>query len=94
MPFERPSLEKITNRINADLEARLKVSQLRRSDAKVYAQVLAGISHGLHGFIEYIAKQLFFDSAEGEFLDHWGSIFGIYRKAQLRPLVRWPLFYW
>lgn len=81
MPFERPSLEKITNRINADLEARLKVSQLRRSDAKVYAQVLAGISHGLHGFIEYIAKQLFFDSAEGEFLDHWGSIFGIYRKS-------------
>lgn len=80
MPFERPSLETLIERINADLESRLSASQLRRSNAKVYASVMAAVSHSLHGFIEYTAKQLFFDTAEGIYLDHWASIFWILRK--------------
>lgn len=45
MPFERPNLQTLIDRIDADLESRLSTSQLRRSNAKVYARVLAGVSH-------------------------------------------------
>lgn len=69
MPFERPNLQTLIDRIDADLESRLSTSQLRRSNAKVYARVLAGVSHELHGFIEFLSRQLFFDTAEAEYLD-------------------------
>lgn len=80
MSIVRPSLEEINKRILADLESRLKVPQLRRSNAVVYARVLAGASHELHGFVEYVAKQMFFDTADGDYLDRWASIFGLLRK--------------
>ena len=80
MPFERPNLQTLIDRIDADLESRLSTSQLRRSNAKVYARVLAGVSHELHGFIEFLSRQLFFDTAEAEYLDRWASIYGLVRK--------------
>lgn len=80
MPFERPTLQTIINRLQADLESRLTTAQLRRSNAKVYARVMAGAAHSLNGFIEFIAKQMFFDTAEAEYLDRWGSIYGVRRK--------------
>lgn len=80
MSFERPTLSTLIERTGADVESRLSAAQLRRSNARVFARVLAGASHVLHGRLDYIAKQLFFDTAEGEYLDRWGSVFGIYRK--------------
>lgn len=80
MSFQRPSLQTIIDRMQADLESRLTTAQLRRSNAKVYARVMAGASHALHGFIEYMARQIFFDTAEAEYLDRWASIYGIVRK--------------
>lgn len=80
MSFERPTLNAIIERIQADLESRLKVPQLRRSNANIYGRVLAGVSHALHGYIEYIARQMFFDTADGVFLDRHASIFGLLRK--------------
>lgn len=88
MPFERPSLETIIKRVTADLESRLPTAQLRRSNAKVYAQVMAAVSHSLHGFIEYFARQLFFDTADGAYLDHWGTLFGLTRKPSSRARGR------
>ena len=79
MAFERPTIQQIIERVDADLESRLSAAQLRRSNAKVYGRVLAGASHELHAHIDYVKRQLFFDSAEAEFLDRWASIFGIYR---------------
>lgn len=80
MPIERPSLKTLIARIDADLESRLSATQLRRSNAAVYARVIAGVSHELHGFVEYLSKQLFFDTAEAEYLDRWASIYGLSRK--------------
>lgn len=80
MSFERPTLNAIIERIQADLESRLKVPQLRRSNANIYGRVLAGVSHALHGHIEYIARQMFFDTADTVFLDRWASIYGLLRK--------------
>lgn len=86
MSFERPALKKIVERIESDLRARLTSPQLRRSDAVVYARVLGAVSHALHGHIEWISKQLFFDTAESEFLDRWASIFGLSRKPASKAI--------
>lgn len=80
MSFDRPSISTLIERISADLESRLSKQQLRRSNAKVYGRVLAGIAHGLYGYTEYLAKQLFVDTAESEFLDRFASIYGVSRK--------------
>lgn len=80
MAFERPSLPDILERVSADVESRLSKEQIRRSNARVYERVLAGASHEIHGRIDWLQKQLFFQTAEAEFLDRWASVFGVYRK--------------
>lgn len=81
MSFERPTLKEIIDRINADAQSRLNATQLRRSNAKVFSRVMAGASHELHSHIEYMSRQMFFDTADSEYLDRWASIFGLMRKA-------------
>ena len=80
MAFERPPLPQILERVSADVESRLSKEQIRRSNARVYERVLAGASHEIHGRIDWLQKQLFFQTAEAEFLDRWASVFGVYRK--------------
>jgi uncharacterized phage protein gp47/JayE len=74
VPFSRPSLTDLINRIKAGILSRLTSDQLRRSDAEVYGKVMAGASHELHGHLQYIASQVIYDTAEGEILDRWASI--------------------
>ena len=73
MPFERPSLREILTRVAADVESRLTKQQIRRSNAKVYERVLAGASHEIHAHIDWLQKQLFFQTAETDFLDRSAS---------------------
>lgn len=80
MAIERPALNAIVNRISADIQARLSTVQLRRSNATVYARTFAGISHILHGLVEYYSRQILVDTAEGSFLERHGSKYGITRK--------------
>lgn len=86
MSFERPSLQTLIQRIEADIESRLPVTQLRRSNAKVYARVMAAVSHALHAHVDFIARQLFFDTAESEYLDRWASLFGLRRKPATKAI--------
>lgn len=80
--YSRPTLSQLVERVRSDVLSRLPAEDtLRRADAEVYARVLAGISHGLYGFIEWLANQIIFDTAEREFLERWCSIWGIYRKS-------------
>lgn len=81
MAFVRPTLRELISRISSGIQSRLSVPQVRRSNATVYSRVLAGASHELHGFIEYVSKQIFVDTADSEHLDRHASIFGITRKA-------------
>lgn len=81
MAFERPTLSDILERVSADVESRLTKEQIRRSNARVYERVLSGASHEIHGRIDWLQKQLFFQTAEAEYLDRWASVFGVYRKA-------------
>lgn len=79
--FSRPALPDINQRVRNDVLSRLASDAvLRRADAEVYARVLAGVSHGLHGFIDWLSRQVIYDTAEAEFLDRWASIWGVDRN--------------
>lgn len=80
--FNRPSLADLINRTTNDVFQRLRLDNvLRRIDAQVYARVLAGVAHGLYGFIEWVSRQIIIDTAETEFLERWASIWGVQRLA-------------
>lgn len=80
MSFERPALKEIIERLDGDTQSRMSVPQMRRSNAKVFDRVLAGAAHSLYGYIEYLNRQQFFDTAETDYLDRWASIYGLARK--------------
>lgn len=81
MGFERDTLATLVNRIDADIAANLPnyVVGLRQSVERVLAQALGGVVHGLHGHLVYLSKQLFPDTAEGEFLERIAGVYGIER---------------
>lgn len=80
--FERPTLRDLVTRTLADVTSRLSPEELlRRSDARVYARVLAGASHELHGHVQWVAQQVIYDTAEAEILERWATLWGINRKA-------------
>jgi len=77
MPFARPTLEDLINRVATDIASRLpgmSYSLLRRSLAGALARAEAGAVHSLYGYLDFIAKQAIPDTAEDEFLLRWVSI--------------------
>lgn len=76
MPFLRPDLPTLIDRGVADIESRLPGAdaRLRRSNLNVLARVHAGATHGLYGFLEWLARQILPDTAEDEFLDRHAAI--------------------
>lgn len=83
MPFERPTLTEIVNRINSDIETRLSDVGilLRRSVLKIIGRVVAGAVHSLYGFIDYQAKQIFILTADTTNLDKIATEYGKIRTA-------------
>lgn len=83
MPFSRPTLTELVTRVSADFATRLSItgSVLARSAAGVFARVVAGVAHGLYGYLDYLARQLNPATAEGKALEGWTATFGITRKA-------------
>lgn len=79
--FNRPSLADLVKRTRADTLSRLGQEELLRfADAEILSRVLAGASHELHGYLDYIARQILPDSAEDDYLIRWASVFGLQRK--------------
>lgn len=83
MPFLRPTLIQIVDRIKKDLEDKLTAGSpaLRRSVIAVFSRVFGGASHVLHGHMDWIARQIIPDTADHENLERWASIWAITRKA-------------
>lgn len=81
MPFTRPTLTELRERILADIASRLPSSGgspttlLRRSLAGVLGTAEAGAVHSLYGYLVFIARQALPDTAEGEYLLRWAAIF-------------------
>jgi uncharacterized phage protein gp47/JayE len=82
MPFSRPDLATLIARAEADIETRLPGAdaRLRRSNLNVLARVHSGAAHGLYGYLDWIARQVIYDTAETELLERWAGIWGIGRK--------------
>lgn len=60
MAFARPSLQQLLDRIQADIESRLPSTdpRLRQSLLGIVARAHAGATHGLYGYLDYLARQL------------------------------------
>jgi uncharacterized phage protein gp47/JayE len=83
MPFIRPTITEIAERVEQDHVSRLELQTplLRRAMVRVLSRVVAGAAHLLHGFLEFLSRQIFPDLAERAYLLRWGSLFGITLKA-------------
>lgn len=83
MAFNRPSLSDIIARIAGDIESRLPGSdaRLRRSNLAVLGRANAGVTHGLYGHIDQVAKQVIVDTADGEHLERHAAVWGLSRKG-------------
>lgn len=85
MPFERDSLETIRNRIQQSYRSHLSpLTPLPRYNLmQILAAVDAGIYHQLQGDIFFLSRQIFANTAEGEYLRaHFTS--------QVTPLLATP----
>ena len=80
MPFERPTLTQIIDRVTADAESRLGKRTMRWSLPGVISRVVAAVSHNLYGYAAFIMRQTFTTTAEAGYLERRASEYGIYRK--------------
>lgn len=83
MTFIRPTLSDLIERARADIESRLPGAdtRLRHSLLDVLTRLHGGAASGLYGYIDWVARQIPFDTAEGDILARWASIWGVQRKA-------------
>ncbi len=77
MSFTRPALQDLVDRAVADITSRLEGADatLRRSNLNVLAKTRAGGNHELYGYLDWMFRQLFPDTAESEYLLRWATIF-------------------
>ena len=84
MPFSRPTLTEIIDRVIADMGSRItgvEGAVLRRSLLGIIGRAEAGSVHLLYGYIDWVARQVIPDTAEAEYLERWAAIWGIDRKV-------------
>jgi uncharacterized phage protein gp47/JayE len=79
VPFARPTLAELIDRVRGDLRGRLEIDGplLRRAMVDVLSSVWAGAVHSLYGFQDWLSKQLFGDTAEREQLLRMAAMYGI-----------------
>jgi uncharacterized phage protein gp47/JayE len=83
MPFARPSLTEIIDRVIADISNRIAgvdSAVMRRSLLGILGRAEAGTAHLLYGYIDWVARQVMPDTAESEFLQRWADIWDVQRK--------------
>lgn len=81
MAFERPTLGQLIKRAEGDFKSGLGlITVLRRSFIGVTARVIAGFAHSHFGYLKFIEKNVFGDTAEGEYLIRLAKIFGVEQK--------------
>lgn len=80
MAFERPTLQELIDRIEADIVARLGINKpLRNSLVRILSRASAGSAHGQYGYIDFLSKQVIPDQAVDEYLDRWCSMYSVER---------------
>lgn len=81
--FARASLKELRERVMAEFDARLPDAdaRLRNSVLNVLSVVMGDLANELYGYIDWLAAQIFPDTAESEYLDRWGNMWGVSRKV-------------
>ncbi|NHR08000.1 baseplate J/gp47 family protein [Chromobacterium haemolyticum] len=70
--MDAPNLPQLVDAARRDLLA-MGLDGLRRADAEVYSRMVAGGVHGLYGYLDWHARQLFAESCDDEaLLGHHG----------------------
>lgn len=82
MALTRPTLSEILARVRSDLKSGLGLTTiLRRSFEEVWAKVVAGVSHTLHGHISYAILNKFFpDEGDEATVVRWGALYNLPRN--------------
>ena len=81
MPFQRPTLNQLIERVDADIKGGLNITTiLRRSFLGVISRALAGLSHLLHGYLDFISLQTLPDTGEEDTVKRWATMFDVPRK--------------
>jgi len=82
MPFERPTIPQLIDQGAAEFESRLPgvLARVRRSLVGVINRVLAGALDALYKYAEFLNRQAWPDTAEGEHLDGHGARWGVARN--------------
>lgn len=82
MPFKRSTPQQLLERISTEFDLALPGSdaRLRRSVENVLSRALVIAENELYGYLTYLAKQIFVDTASVEFLERHAAIWGITRK--------------
>lgn len=83
MAYTRATLQEITDRVKADMEARVSDGGAAippTSLLGILASVMSGASYLTQGFLEWISNQVFADTADETGLTRWGAILGIPRQ--------------
>ena len=81
MPFDRPKIDTIYNRMKADAEQRLEnTNWFSRSLVLILIAVFAGAIYLCYGFLVRLSKQLFFTTADEEFVEWHARKYGLPRK--------------
>ncbi len=83
MAYTKPTLQQLIEAVKADLFSRFPDlnASLVNSFAADIAEVIAGTNYGLYGYLDFILKQVFPDTAVDEFAERWGAIIDIPRRA-------------
>lgn len=86
--FKRPSLTELRTQTVTDIETELPGSapRLRRSILGVLSLVLAGLTHGLYGYLAWIARQAMPYYATGRYLEAWGAVWSVSRKPATKAI--------
>lgn len=83
MPFEKPDLKELVELARRQFRTELPGSDawLWPNNINVSAKVIGGMAHVVLQWLDYIALQRWVTTADGEFLDRHGEVYGIPRLA-------------
>jgi uncharacterized phage protein gp47/JayE len=87
LPFTRPTFAQISARVKTDIQGALEgaAAFFRRSFERAAKEALTGVSHHLHGHIDWVMRQLDPRTADEENLEKiHGEPFGVFRHAAVQ----------
>jgi len=84
--FQRPTLQELIDRAQNDVNSNIDGAdaKLRRSVLNVLSAVVSGQTHGLYGYLNYIAKQAIVSTADNDSLVLWSKVWNISRKPSTK----------